>query len=249
MRRVILITVYLLCIFVVTVPAEGTQTYSVPFKGQAQTVHYELILPKGDHLKKVPVLVCVGGLPIIDGRYVHSDPRECTGETWERFAEEYGVAILGVGFLFDQKQWDAKESYQYPKVWSGKALKEILKKLAKENPIDPKNLYLFGISAGAQFSVRYAFFQPKAVKAVAAHAAGGYDEPKTHINTKFLITVGSADNQVISRLDWAKYFVKFARDKDIDVEFAVMDGLGHRQTEEQNILSRQFFGEVLRNQL
>ena len=230
-------------------PAFGYETYSVEFKGEEQSVHYDLYLPKTSDQHKLPVLVCVGGLPIIDGKYVHSDPAECSGEAWEKFADENGVAILGLGFLFDEAQWQKKGSYQFPKAWSGKALQAILGELAKSAPIDPENLYLFGISAGAQFSVRYAFYQPNAVKAVAAHAAGGYDNPRKKIKTRFLVTVGSKDNEDISRVDWAKFFVAHAQKRGIFVKPVLIFGVGHQQTELQNEMSRDFFRKVLAGEI
>ena len=230
-------------------PAFGYETYSVNFKGKEQLVHYDLYLPKSSTSEKLPVLICVGGLPIIDGKYVHSDATECSGEAWETFADTHGLAILGLGFLFDETQWKGNKSYQHPKAWSGKALMEILNKLAISDNLDPNNLYLFGISAGAQFSVRFAFYQPDAVKAVAAHAAGGYDKPKKKINTRFLITVGSEDNKDISRVDWAKFFVERATKLGIYVKPVLVYGLGHSQSDLQNELSRDFFRQVMSGEL
>ena len=66
------------------------------------------------------------------------------------FADEQRVAVLGLGFLFVEEDWETKTSYQYAQAWSGKALLEILKELSAQNPINPRELYLFGISAGAQ---------------------------------------------------------------------------------------------------
>jgi poly(3-hydroxybutyrate) depolymerase len=226
-------------------PAFGYETFTVDFKGKEQVVHYDLYVPPVEPGERVPVLVCVGGLPIVEGQYVHSDPTECTGEAWKAFADSNGIAILGVGFLFDQKQWERKKSYQFPKAWSGKALQAILTKLAENKNIDPDNLYLFGISAGAQFAVRYAFYQPQSVKAVAAHAAGGYDKPSRKIDSRFLITVGSQDNEDISRVDWANFFVKRAQKLGIAVKPVLLYGIGHQQTEMQNEMSRDFFRQVL----
>lgn len=223
---------------------DAYESFTVDFNGKLQTIYYQLYMPQVSSAKRFPVLVCTGGLPIIEGQYVHSDPTECTGENWEKFADEEHFAILGLGFLFNEEDWKNSESYQHPNAWSGNALKSLLKQLSKEYRIDPNQLYLFGISAGAQFSVRYAFFQPKAVKAVAAHAAGGFDEPKKRIKTKFMITVGSQDNKEIDRVAWALFFMTLAREKNIDVKAVLIPGLDHRQTEAQNQMSRDFFKDV-----
>ena len=160
-------------------------------------------------------------------------------------ADESHLAILGLGFLFIPEDWSKKASYQYPQVWSGKALLGILKKFSKEYPIDPQELYLFGISAGAQFSVRFAQMRPDLVKAVAAHAAGGFDLPKKFIPTKFLLTVGELDNKEITRLEMATQFAEACLKVGIDLRLKIIPGIAHRQTEEQNEMSRQFFTKIL----
>ena len=243
MKRWILSIIF--SIFIVS-SGECYEIFEIKHKGKKQVVHYDLVMPKKVTIEKLPVLVCVGGLHLTNGVYYHSDPRECTGKKWEGFAQKNQIAVLGLGFKHDSDDWKNKESYQYAQAWSGKALKRLLRQLSRKHSLDPNKLMLFGVSAGAQFSVRYAFYNHKDVLAVAAHAAGGYDKPKKFIKTKFLITVGSEDNAEVSRVDWAKFFVKHARDKAIDVRPVVIEGLAHRQTEEQNQMSREFFTEALR---
>jgi len=152
--------------------AEPEKEIFVGFQGKPQRVTYNLYVPLNSDGKHLPVLVCVGGLPMDGDKYLQSDTRECMDENFKRFADENGIAILGLGFLFIAEDWETKTSYQYPKAWSGQALLEVLKVLAKDSPIDPEELYLFGISAGSQFSIRFAQMRPDISKAVASHAAG-----------------------------------------------------------------------------
>ncbi|HLF19021.1 MAG TPA: hypothetical protein VI749_09080 [Candidatus Omnitrophota bacterium] len=215
-------------------------------KNQEQVVYYDLYIPPSSEKEKMPVLVCTGGLPIIDGRYVHSDTKECSGKEWTDFADRNKIAILGLGFLFKEEDWKDQTSYQFPKAWSGRALNQVLNKLVKDHPIDNDQLYMFGISAGAQYSTRFGLLNPKRVKAVASHAAGGYDAPQRHVPVKFLLTVGELDNDEISRVEWAKYFMEKAGEKGIDVRLEIISGIAHRQTQGQNEMSRQFFEGVLK---
>jgi pimeloyl-ACP methyl ester carboxylesterase len=218
----------------------------VKHNGRRQTVTYDHYAPAYKEGERLGVLICTGGLPMDGDKYLRSDTRECFGPAWTKFADDNRLLIVGLGFLFMPEDWEKKESYQYAQAWSGRALNEILERLGKAFPIDAHALYMYGVSAGAQFSVRFAQMRPESVVAVAAHAAGGFDEPKEYVPVKFLLTVGKLDNAEISRLDMAKEFVKLARKKGIDIRLKVISGLAHRQTEPQNILSRQFFQKAIK---
>lgn len=226
--------------------AEDLKQVILDHKDRQEIVTYDYYVPEHPALERMPVLICTGGLPMDEKGYLRSDTHECFGEVWKKFADENHLVIIGLGFLFIPEDWDDRTSYQYAQVWSGKALLEILARLEKEIPIDKEQLYLFGISAGAQFSVRFAQMEPGRVKAVTAHAAGGFDEPQDHIATRFLLTVGEKDNEEFKRLDMAEEFVKLCRAKDIDIRLEIIPGIGHRQTEGQNEMSRIFIHDVLK---
>jgi poly(3-hydroxybutyrate) depolymerase len=215
-------------------------------KGREQRVIYDYYVPPHTQGDRLTVLICTGGLQNPGGVYMYSDTRECFGPEWKRFADKEKILIIGLGFLFIPEDWENRDSYQYAQAWSGKALEKILEKLAHEFPIYSHELYLWGVSAGAQFSVRFAQLRPESVAAVAAHAAGGFDEPAEYIPVKFLLTVGKKDNEETKRLDMAREFAKLCKQKEIDVTLKVVGGLGHRQTEGQNAMSRQFFQKVMK---
>jgi len=135
--------------------------------------------------KKLPVLICVPGLdgsgaPFVAGR-------------WSKFADKNKFVIVSPSFRFNAQDWKEEKSYQYPQVWSGEALFKILAKLGRSVDIYEDQLYLFGHSAGAQVVHRFALWQPKSCKAVAAHAPGGVSFPAKWIPVKFLFTVGEKD--------------------------------------------------------
>ena len=226
-------------------PAAKEKAVVIDYQGKPQKATYDFYIPPTENGGRIPVLVCIGGLPMDGEKYLRSDTGECLDATWKNFADKNHIAILGLGFLFMPEDWEARASYQYPGVWSGEALLKILDKVSEKNPVDFKELYFWGVSAGAQFSIRFAQMNPSIVKAVAAHAAGGYDLPTQYIPTKFLITVGRLDNKEITRREMAKVFARACRHQKIDLTLTIISGIAHRQTEEQNRMSREFFKKIL----
>jgi pimeloyl-ACP methyl ester carboxylesterase len=222
-------------------PTAWGEELIVDHNGREEKVTYDYYVPPHKEGERLGVLICTGGLPMDGNKYLRSDTRECFGEEWKKFADKNRLLILGLGFLFIPEDWSKQESYQYAQAWSGEALDHIISRLERKYLLNIYELYLYGISAGAQFSVRYAQLRPESVAAVAAHAAGGFDEPQEYIPTRFLLTVGKLDNADIRRLDMGREFVRLCREKGIDIRLKVVPGIGHRQTEPQNILSRQFF--------
>lgn len=220
--------------------------WSVAYKGKRHTLYYQLSLPEEKKFGRTPVLVCVGGLNAAGGQYNYSGTNECQVGPWVDWAQSQGLAVLGLGFLFDPEDWENKESYQYAQAWSGDALIELLDHLDNKYAIDERRLMMFGISAGAQFSTRFGQYFPERVKAVASHAAGGYDPIQNYNAVKYLITVGEKDNNETKRVDFAKHFAAQAEKKGIDVSLHIIPGVGHRQTKEQDQLSREFFETILK---
>lgn len=212
-----------------------------------EKVTYELYLPQKITKKKIPVLVCVGGLPTDGDKYLRSSTRDCIDDTWKKFADENQIAILGLGFLLIYDDWKIRQSYQFPRAWSGRALLEILEKLSYNAPIDRKQLFMFGISAGAQFGARFALLHPDIVRGATLHAGGGYDAPQSYVATHFLLTVGKKDQDgTVDRVEWAEYFHDVLREKGIDARLKIISDLTHHQTEEQNQMSRDFIKRYLK---
>ena len=123
---------------------------------------------------------------------------------------------------------------------------KVLDKVSKTVAIDENRILLFGISAGSQFSLRFAQQYPEVTLAVAAHAAGGYDWPTEYVKPKFLITVGEDDNDDITRKEFAKEFTRLAKALKIDVQLEILPEVGHWQTAEQNQMSREYFSQALK---
>ncbi|MCA9401133.1 MAG: hypothetical protein KC713_05865 [Candidatus Omnitrophica bacterium] len=246
MNKKWIITLGMLIFMPVAARAHDTGKVSVDYKGKIKEVTYELFLPEGVSRKsRLPIVVCSGGVPTEEGAYVRSSTKECFGSPWREFAKKNKFAILGLGFLFDEEDWPSKESYQFPHAWSGQAVDQILKLLSRHFPVDTDHLYLYGVSGGSQFSVRYALLRPLKVKAVAAHAAGSYDPPWGYIPGHFLITVGELDNDPILRKDMAVEFAQAMDVYGIDHQLEIVEGIAHQQTESQDEMSRDYFVRIL----
>lgn len=214
---------------------QRTESISVLNGTSLQPVKYVLYVPDVRPGETLPVFVATHGLAV--------DPSIFLKPEWIQFAERERFAILGLGFTFVEADWPKKRSYQFADVWSGGALDTILEEVAQEHPVNIQELYLYGVSAGAQFSSRYAFLHPDTVKAATLHSAGWYDYPQDYIPTRFLLTVGALDNTEISRVDFARRFYERAKRRGIDVSLHIVPDVPHYQTPEQDEMSRVFLSQ------
>lgn len=135
---------------------------------------------------------------------------------FKKFADEEWFVIIAPSFVWDEKNWETRQSYQYPAVWSGDALIGIIDKFERDNNIKISKLNLFGFSAGAQFALRFCLWKPEMCATSISHDAGGTIIPDKKIETKFFVTVG---NQDIERIQKAKEFYNLAQSYGIDVKY------------------------------
>ena len=157
------------------------------------------------------------------------------------FAYKNKFVIISPSFMWDDKNWDSNQSYQYPAVWSGNALLKIVDDFKKEHNIRlSRKYYLFGFSAGAQFALRFALWKPDLCVACAAHASGAPIRPEGKINTKFFVTCGTQD---MERIDTVKEFYNLARQRNIDVTYKTYN-TDHSLTPAQIEDSMKFFAGV-----
>ena len=185
----------------------------------------------GNH-SSYPVLVMVPGLSGSGQSFVSQEFKE--------FADDEGFIIVAPSFQFDEQNWDSQQSYQYPWVWSGDALIDIVEQVELGNGITFSDWYLFGFSAGAQFSLRFCVWQPDLCAACAAHGSGGTVIPEEYVDVAFFITVG---NQDTSRIPKAQAFYNAARGLGIEVTYREY-GVGHQLSSAQIDDSLEFFGAV-----
>lgn len=159
-------------------------------------------------------------------------------QEFKDFAQEEVFIIVSPSFVFDERNWESRQSYQYPSAWSGDALLEIIDQFEKEQDIKTDNkLYIYGFSAGAQFSLRFCLWEPNRCAACAAHASGGSIVPTKKVDAKFFITVGTKDTE---RIDKAEAFYQNAKKLGIDITYKTYD-TGHAITSDQIKDSLGFF--------
>jgi poly(3-hydroxybutyrate) depolymerase len=182
--------------------------------------------------KAHPLLACI---PYLSGR-----GEEFVLPIFKDFAEEEGFLIISPSFVFDEKNWESRTSYQYPSAWSGEAFLRIVEKVKKEFDLNISKFYLFGFSAGAQFSLRFALWKPELCSAVSAHAGGGTVIPDRFVNVKFFVSVGRDDR---GRIPIVEEFYKKAKELGIDVTYRQYFG-GHILPIYQIRDSLEFFKKV-----
>lgn len=182
--------------------------------------------------KAHPLLACI---PYLSGR-----GEEFVLPIFKNFAEEEDFLIISPSFVFDERNWESKTSYQYPSAWSGEAFLRIVEKVKKEFGLNISKFYLFGFSAGAQFSLRFALWKPELCSAVSAHAGGGTVIPDRFIDVKFFVSVGRDDKE---RIPIVEIFYKKAKKLGIDATYRQYSG-GHVLPIYQIRDSLEFFKKV-----
>ena len=232
------VTICLILIFKLTQPSSfasevTSSVMMVKYNNSEKSVTYHYYVPNSKDRSFLPVIVGIPGL--------NQDGLRFLNNSWLGFADKYGFAIVALHLTFNRANWEKGESYQYPSAWSGNALLKILKHISEEEPINTNELYLFGISAGAQFAHRFALLHPDKCQAVAVHAAGGYTFPTKFIPTKFLLTVGEFDNETIKRVNFAKSFHEACLKNNIDSSLQIIPNKGHAWFDEQEQVSRDLF--------
>lgn len=186
--------------------------------------------------KAHPLLGCI---PYLSGR-----GEEFVLPIFKDFAEEEGFVIVSPSFVFDEKNWESQTSYQYPSAWSGEAFIRIVEKVKKMFELNISKFYLFGFSAGAQFSLRFALWKPELCSAVSAHAGGGVVIPEKFVDVKFFVSVGKNDTK---RIEIVENFYLKAKELGIDVTYRKYFG-GHILTMYQIRDSLEFFKKVRRGE-
>ncbi|MCP4539546.1 MAG: hypothetical protein GY832_20620 [Chloroflexi bacterium] len=179
--------------------------------------------------KPYPVLIMIPGLSEQGEHFVT--------RKFKRFADAENFIIVAPSFVWDEKNWDSRTSYQYPSAWSGNALLEIINQMEKKTNVTISESYLFGFSAGAQFALRFCVWEPDMCVACAAHGSGGTVTLDRAIDVRFFVTVGNRDTL---RIEKAKAFYNCAQDLGIDIDYQEYD-TGHSLTSEQIKDSLDFF--------
>lgn len=186
---------------------------SVTTENYANTnLEYYYYIPKSlieKRIKEAPFLVAVPGLSGKGDAFVPP--------LFKDLAQREGFVIIAPSFMEDSANFDSGTSYQYPAAWSGDAFNKILDDITSKQKINYKGLYLFGLSAGAQFAERYSVLYPYKVSACFICAPGGVTLPDRAQKTKFVIAIGTNDEDV--RKETAADFYNTAQRLGIDAQY------------------------------
>ncbi len=178
----------------------------------------------------LPILVVVPGLNGSGSAYIQGP--------WRQFARENGFVIISPTFTHDDEDWQKEQSYQYAPTWAKEVMLQAIDELGEKVRLNKNNLFLFGVSAGAQYAHRFALWRPDICKAVAMHAPGTVMLPQKRIPVQFFISIGQMDS---TRIDGVREFVKVAQDLGISVIYKEYPGMGHGLVEDQVQRSLAFF--------
>lgn len=187
-----------------------------------------LINPAENH----NVMILVPGL--------NGDERGFINSTFKDYAQKNKMIILIPKFVQNNADMHQYKSYQYPSAWSGKALMDVLKKFDASG-IKTGKLYMFGFSAGAQYVLRFALWQPALVTACMGHAPGCLTKPQKQIGVKLFITVGEKD--IKDRILVHHEFLDAAKAFNIPIKAKIYKGLGHGFNNDQVLDCLNFFSE------
>lgn len=163
-------------------------------------------------------------------------------QPFKDFANQYGFVILAPSFVFDEKNWQNKTSYQYPAAWSGRAFNDILNSFDTKQSLLPSRIYMLGFSTGAQFVSRYALIYPDYVTACAINAAGEFDSPTKYQDTKFYIAVGSQDEA--KRKQAAQGFYNLLQQQKMNATYKEYQNVAHQISDEEIQDELNFFSNI-----
>ncbi len=186
--------------------------------------------------KKTDILVYVSGL---SGGWWDFSMEEI-----KRLVDEEGMIVVSPSFSYDEANWENRQSYQYPEVWSGQALLNILEKMTNTNKIQIGKLYFIGYAAGAQFVMRFSLWTPEMCVACVGHASGGQIVPKARNQVKYFVGIGKQDSS--DRISNMKIFRNVAESLGIVVVYKEYE-IGHSLTHIQILDSIKFIKEALQN--
>jgi pimeloyl-ACP methyl ester carboxylesterase len=162
------------------------------------------------------------------------DGRECL-DMWQEAADETGYVLVCPSLADESGGWytDLGE----------KMLLLILKDVENQVNIRPQ-VFLAGISAGAEFAQAFAFDFPGRVAGVAVLSSGNYLAPSDKAEgIPFLVVIGDRDNPAGVR--GAQQFTELLAQKGFRAELHVLPGIGHTFTQDHQDLTLDFYQTVM----
>jgi poly(3-hydroxybutyrate) depolymerase len=112
----------------------------------------------------------------------------------------------------------------------------------KQYAIDRDQVFVTGMSGGAQFAHRFAFRYPSHICGVSAMSAGSYDPPPRRARrVPFVVSVGQEDTE---RIPVAEQFARRLREAGYRVRFEIIPGIGHQMSAQAVELTMDLFRDV-----
>lgn len=187
--------------------------------------------------KITPLMIIVGGY--------NSRGQDNISKPFRNFADKEGFVLLSPSFISNDLELFFERSYHYPAVWSGKALIHMINKI-QDNGFKFSKIYLFGMSAGAQYCLRFTLWHPDLCVASATHANGMLILPEKSNSIKYFVAVGTKDEDY--RRKNVLEFYKKAKKLKMSVIYKEYP-INHSLSEEQIKDSLNFFKQVRNDNL
>jgi pimeloyl-ACP methyl ester carboxylesterase len=122
---------------------------------------------------------------------------------WKAFAEKNGLVLLAPTFHAEGNENNQGKGYYYPEQGSGEVMEKALKELKRRTGADTDKILMFGFSAGAHYTHRFALWKPQRVQAFVAYSAGWWSEPTVRLkNVPALILCGETDERYGATYDF-----------------------------------------------
>jgi dienelactone hydrolase len=133
----------------------------------------------------------------------NGDGAQMLDARWKVFAEKNHLVLLAPSFRAKGDENNRGKGYYYPEQGSGEVLEKALRELKRRTGADTDQVLMFGFSAGAHFSHRFALWKPQRVKAFVAYSAGWWSEPSAELaQVPALILCGEADERYSATYDF-----------------------------------------------
>ncbi|MDX2080584.1 MAG: alpha/beta hydrolase [Terrimicrobiaceae bacterium] len=164
-------------------------------------------------------------------------------ERWRAFGEEHGLVVIAPTFRTTPEELRRGRGYYYPEQGSGAEVERMLGQVGRETGVATEKILIFGFSAGAHFSHRFALWKPERVKAFVACSAGWWSEPTAAMRgVPALIVCGEADRE---RFEPTKEFFERGLAMGLPWVWRSYAGVDHTLTPRMRDLAEAFLAAQL----
>ena len=118
-------------------------------------------------------------------------------DRWRQFADQNSLILLAPTFKSTNPvELHQNRGYYYPEQGSGEQVEQALAEVHLRTGVQVDQILIFGFSAGAHFSHRFALWKPEQVKAFVAYSAGWWSDPTPSLRiVPALIMCGENDER------------------------------------------------------